>query len=105
MRSDLRKEMLRILEESAKAETDDRLVLAIGAPALTREAVQLLKDSGAFLRCAKDDSTITIRGYDYYQQLKAPRAFWLKQNWFPVAVLLVSSLATVIASLIVVLLG
>jgi len=105
MRSELRKEMLRILEELTNAEPDYRFVLQFGIPDLTMEAVRLLADIGALSTESGHDFAITFRGYDYYQEWKAPRAFWLKENWFPLAVLLVSSLATVSASLIVVLLG
>ena len=58
-----------------------------------------LSDSGSA------GTRITIQGYDYYEKLKAPRAYWIKNNWFPVAVLSVSSLVTVVASLIVTLLN
>ena len=42
---------------------------------------------------------ITFSGYDYYQELKSPRVYWIKKNWFPVAVLVVSMMA-VVASVI-----
>ena len=48
---------------------------------------------------------ITLSGYEYYRELKAPRKYWVKKNWFPVAVLVFSSVVTVVTSLIVVLLG
>ena len=34
---------------------------------------------------------VTITGYDYWQKLKAPRAYWLKKNWFRLAVLFVTA--------------
>ena len=74
-------------------------------PLLTYEAVSLLKGIGALSGSGSADAMITIQGYDYYEKLKAPRAYWLKNNWFPVAVLSVSSLVTVVASLIVTLLS
>ena len=58
----------------------------------------------------KEDSSkqykwITLKGYDYHLELKAPCRYWVKKNWFPVAVLVFSSVVTVVTSLIVVHLG
>ena len=104
MRPELRKEMLRILEELSKAETEV-LSLAFGENPLTFGAVQLLKGIGALEEEQANVYRITIQGYAYYQELNAPRAYWIRKNWFPVAVLTVSSVVTVVTSLIVVLLG
>ena len=105
MRSELRKEMIRVLESSSNAGLEG-LILASGRhSALALEAIGLLEEVGALWEVEKNRYLITIRGYDYIQELKAPKRYWVRQNWFPVAVLVVSSLVTVAASLIVVLLG
>ena len=105
MQSELRKEMLRLLEELANGKADRITPAFKKMPMLTLEAVRLLRGIGALSGCGHDPAMITIQGYDYYEKLKAPRAYWLKNNWFPVAVLSVSSLVTVVASLIVTLLS
>ena len=104
MRPELRKEMLRILEELSKAETE-AVSFGPGVGSLTVESIQLLFGNGALSEEIANKYRITIRGYDYYQEMKAPRKYWVKKNWFPVGVLTVSSVVTVVASLIVVLLG
>ena len=104
MRSELRKEMLRILEELSNPEAKPYVYEAT-TPRLTVDAVELLRGAKAISEKGSDPGKITIQGYDYYRQLKAPRRYWLEQNWFPVAVLTVSSVVTVVTSLIVVLLG
>ena len=105
MQSELRKEMLRVLEELANGEAGQRVPMHFNMSILTYQAVSLLRDVDALSGDGSSDSRITIQGYDYYEKLKAPRAYWLKNNWFPVAVLSVSSLVTVVASLIVTLLS
>ena len=96
MRPELRNEMLRILEESSNGKP---LFLHLGSDRLIVEAVNLLTEYGAL---EGSDSTsshmITILGYDYYQKLKAPRVYWLWKNWFPVAVLISTSVVTVLVS-------
>ena len=98
MRPELRNEMLRILEERSKGKFAGQ---HFGSEGLNIEAVYLLTDYGAL---EGTESTrpyrITIRGYDYYQKLKAPRVYWLRKNWFPVAVLVSTSLVTVAANVI-----
>ena len=100
MRSELRNEMLRVLEE---AQGVDGIVLSFGKhQELTIEAVQLLEAYGALWRRESDRYTITIHGYKYREALKAPRGYWLEKNWFAVAVLGVTSVVTVVANLLVV---
>ena len=90
--------MLRILEERFKGEM---LPLHFGDEGLTFEAVYLLKEYGALEETESTSAyMITIPGYDYYQKLKAPRVYWLRKNWFPVAVLISTSLVTVAANVI-----
>ena len=43
---------------------------------------------------------LSVHCYDRYEQLKAPRQYWLRQNWFPVSVLGVSSFATVFGAVL-----
>lgn len=105
MRPELREEMLRILDELSEGKAE-RIALAFGKQSLlTIEAIDLLEESGALQEIAAKQYKITVQGYDYRKKLKAPWRYWLGKNWFPVAVLVVSSLVTVVASLIVVLLG
>ena len=94
--------MLRILEELSYAGLGGGLILAFGKQStLTVEAIGLREDSRSLSKLEPGRYMITVWGYDYYQKLKAPRAYWLRRNWFPVAVLLVSSLVTVLSSLLV----
>ena len=96
MRPELRNEMLRILEEFSNGKP---LVLHFGDEGLIFEAVYLLTEYGALEDSDSISSyRITIPGYDYYQKLKAPRVYWLRKNWFPVAVLISTSVVTVLVS-------
>ena len=98
MRPELRNEMLRILEELSNGK-EQYLYFEGGGP--TVEAVYLLEKYGALEETESTSSyRITMPGYDYYQKLKAPRVYWLRKNWFPVAVLILTSLVTVVATLI-----
>ena len=104
MRPELRKEMLRTLEDLSKTETE-AVSIGPGVGSLRVEAIQLLFGNAALSEVIADKYRITLRGYEYYKELKAPRKYWVKKNWFPVAVLILSSVVTVVSSLIVVLLG
>ena len=97
MRAELRKEMLRLLKEHSRGET---VVNPMGQSDLTYEALHLLREHGALEGKNISVCRITISGYDYYQQLKAPRKYWAKKNWFPVSVLIVSGAAPIVAILI-----
>ena len=101
MRVELHNEVLRILGELSKGEG---LILHFGEHPLTVEAVVLLAEHGALEEQDTGYYRITISGYDYYQKLKAPRVYWAKKNWFPVAVLIVTSAVTVFANLMAALL-
>ena len=96
MRSELRTEMMGILEEVSNAKPGSPTALTFGSSALAVEASQLLSGIGVLSSAGR----MTVEGYDYYGRLKAPRVYWLKNNWFPVAVLCVTSLVTVGTSLI-----
>ena len=105
MRSELRVEMLRILEELSKGD-DARVTVTFGShDRLTFEAIGLLVEHGALWEESLKVYKITLRGYDYYEALKTPKSYWAKRNWFPVAVLVVTSVVTVSAQLLVVWLG
>ena len=99
MRTELRNEVLRVLEGLSKGEIT---TMHMGDSKLTFEAISLLKEHRALKEESTSSYRITLSGYDYYQQLKAPRVYWLKQNWFPVGVLFVSSVAPVVSSLMVI---
>ena len=91
----LRTKMLSILEESAKGKLKG-VVLNFGDDPLKKEAVYLLSEHGALKETESSSFyKITLSGYDYYQELKSPRAYWIKKNWFPVAVLVVAALSVV----------
>ena len=105
MTPELRKEMLRVLKELSNAEVGSGIPLVLNTPVITREAVRLLREVDALSGRGTDHAMITMRGYAYYQELKAPRRYWLSQNWFPVAILLVTSLVTVGSHLMVALLS
>ena len=102
MRSELRGEMLRILGRLSEGDEQD-LVLTFNPDPLRLEAVLLLTEHGA-LEDRDSVYRITISGYDYYEQLKSPVPYWVKRNWFPLAVLVVSSVVTVAANVIAALL-
>ena len=96
--------MLRVLEELSEGK-EGGVVLAFMNQPLKFEAVFLLAEHGALVDKERTSYyRVTISGYDYYQKLKTPRVYWAKKNWFPVGVLIVSSLVPVVSSLIVVLL-
>ncbi len=105
MRSELRKEILAILEKLSNGESR-HLPLIFGTPALTIEAVEQLTDSGALSKLGSGNAyRITRQGYAYYEELKTPRKYWIKQHRGRVVVFIVSSLVTVGVSLIVTLLS
>ncbi len=104
MRSELRAEMISILEELANAK-GEAVSLRFGLSPVKLEGIELLTGIDALTENTASNFKITLRGYDYYRQLKAPRAYWAQKNWFPVAVLVASSLVTLGSSLIVVHLG
>ena len=99
MRPQLRTKMLSILEESSEGKLRG-VVLHYGDDPLKIEAVHLLSRHGALEEKGSSSYKITISGYDYYQELKSPRVYWIKKNWFPVAILVVTSLITVVANVI-----
>ena len=106
MRPELRKEILRILGKLADPQEEQFvLYVVVGDPAITREAIGLLRSLGALSEVGTGAYRITIPGYDYYEKLNAPRRHWLSNNWFPVSVLVLSSVVTLGSSLIVVLLS
>ena len=99
IRPELREEMLHILEDVAGAPVPTMFPWDTFDPRW--HAVGLLLGHGALTEVTARAYAITLGGYAYYEELKTPRRYWLKQNWFPVAVLVVSSLVTVATSLIV----
>ena len=102
MRPELRKEVLRILEELSTGNWQVTL-LTTGTPLVTHEAVDLLEESGAIWGRGSR-KIVTTRGYEHLEGLNAPRRFWFKKNWFAVAVLFVTSLVTLLSNVAVALL-
>ena len=100
MRSELREESLRVLGELANGNWRVA-VRTMGMSEVTLEALDLL-ESNLAIWAKGNRYIVTTKGYDYQQELKAPFVYWAKKNWFPVAVLVVSSLVTLGSTLIVV---
>lgn len=79
MRPELRTEMIDLLEEAQSK--PEGIVRGFGPnQGQTFEALDLLEERGDLQRKATGHWTITIQGYDYYKELKAPRTAWLKAN-------------------------
>ena len=95
MRPELRKEMIRVLEEASKGGAAGKIVHFGEEDDLGSEAIGVLKDSGALRMGVSDQYNITLNGYDYHLELKTPLRHWFKKNWFPAAVLVVATLANV----------
>ncbi len=105
MRPELRKEMLRLLQELSNSESSGVLPLTFGTSALTLEAVRLLEDIGAVSRMSGGIS-ITSHGYTYLQKSKFRPALWIRDHMIPLVVsLLLAIAAAVAASLTLRLLG
>ena len=101
MRPELRDQMLRILEDLSKGE-DGFISVSFGKQDhLTFEAVGLLVEHGALSEEPGKVYKISVRGYDYYDALKAPKVYWVRKNWFPVTVLVMTSAVTVSSHLLV----
>ena len=95
MRPGLRKEMIRVLEEASKGGAAGKIVHFGEEDDLGWEAIGVLKDSGALRKGVSGQYNITLSGYAYHMELKTPLRYWFKKNWFPVAVLVVATLANV----------
>ena len=97
MKPELRREMLRILKDLMESKPGARRVLlTLGTEALTRDAALYLEDADALQRGSNNSSyRLKLKGYEIYDQLRSPRLYWIRNNWFAVAVLAVSSIATV----------
>ena len=83
MRPELRDEMLRILEEFV---TGERELLAPTFGTTSRleiEAIGLLTGVGALSEVGPKMYKVTIRGYDYYEELKGPRTYRFRKRWIP----------------------
>lgn len=84
------------MEELSK-DKETATVLYFRDDPLKIEAVYLLKGHGAL---EDTESTggyrITVSGYDFYHELKSPRVYWAKKNWFPVMVLALTALAVIV---------
>ena len=92
MRSDVQKEARRILEAVADGDWEAAL-RKNGRPPVNFEAIDFLEQCGAIGRMGNGPPFITPTGYDYYEKLKEPKVYWLKENWFRVAVLVAIQLA------------
>ena len=83
MRPELRDEMLRILGEFV---TGEREILAPTFGPTSRlelEAIGLLTGVGALSEVGPKRYKVTIRGYDYYEELKGPRIYRFRKRWIP----------------------
>ena len=85
MRPELRKEILRILDDLSSG-ASGHVSLTFRTSPLTIEAVQQLSDRGALSKLGGSKAyRITGEGYDYYQQLKARPTYRLKKTVAPTA--------------------
>ena len=101
MRPALRNEVLSILGRLTNPESGYLLTRRFGMPNITLEALELLENVGA-VSMDSGYAKITPLGYDYYQELRAPRRYWLGNNVAPRAIKRGGSLlGAVIAGLIV----
>ena len=92
--------MLRTFEECIDSESNG-VTLQFGVSSLRLEAVDLLTGVGALWERSPKYFKITNSGYEFYEQLKAPRIYWLKENWFRVIWLrVIVPLAAVISGLV-----
>ena len=101
MRPALRNEVLSIFGQLANPEEGYLLTRHFGMPNITLEALELLENVGA-VSMDSGYAKITPLGYDYYQELRTPRRYWLGNNVAPRAIKRGGSLlGAVIAGLIV----
>jgi hypothetical protein len=99
MRPELRKEILRILEElSGFGVKGFSRSIGIGAD-LTREAIKLLCGNGAINEIQASRYIITDMGYDYYDKVKNPKFHWIKKNWFRIFAVLLPVAAVLVVGL------
>ena len=97
MQSDLRQEMHRILGELVEGEPGQRVFLTLGSEPVAVQAIECLYEAGCLSGPGPTSPMITLKGYDYYERIKAPRLYWFRNNWFPVGVLVATSAVTLIA--------
>ena len=97
MQSDLRQEMHRILGELVEGEPGQRVFLTLGSEPVAVQAIECLYKAGCLSGPGPTSPMITLKGYDYYERIKAPRLYWFRNNWFPVGVLVATSAVTLIA--------
>ena len=97
MRPELRNEMLRIL---ANAEEGHVITRHFGMPAIELEALDMLEDAGA-VSMEAGYAKLTIDGYDYYQELKRPRRYWLGKHVTPRFVFWTGSIAVIVIAALI----
>ena len=70
---------------------------------LVREAINHLSDLGAIEDLGTGSFRVTAYGREYWEQLKAPRRYFLQKNWFRIAGLavpLILGLTAIIANVL-----
>ena len=97
MRPELRNEMLRIL---ANAEEGHVLTRHFGMSAIELEALDLLEDAGV-VSMESGYAKLTIDGYDYYQELKGSRRYWLRKHVTPRVVFWTGSIAVIVIAALI----
>ena len=104
MRPELRTEMLCILEEAMSK--PEGIVRGFRKNQdLTLVALDLLEERGDLQRKSASHWTITIQGYEYYKELKAPRIAWLKANLLRILLAFGVALIAAVAGLLKLWLG
>lgn len=53
---------------------------------LEADAISYLADIGAFEDLGTGSFRVTAQGREYWDQLNAPRWYWLRRNWFAASV-------------------
>lgn len=83
MRPELRDEMLRILKEFVTGEREILAPTFGSMSSLGFEAIELLKSNGALSEVSHKQYRITIRGYDYFEELRKPRIYRFNKRTLP----------------------
>ncbi len=89
--------MLRIL---ADAEEGHVLTRHFGMSAIELEALDLLEEVGA-VSMESGYAKLTIDGYDYYQEWKGSRRYWLRKHVTPRVVFWTGSIAVIVIAALI----
>ena len=79
------------------------IATSISTKPLDYDALQFLTDIGAFERTRTSSYRLTAYGREYWEQLMAPRRYFLQKNWFRIAGLavpLILGLTAIIANIL-----